>query len=841
MQGAQSQASGGRGVGRYTLEMTRAIVDRFPQFGWEIYLALNGVFLDTAEILKGEFAERLGENHIFVWQQFFDTSRKDRRNKARAEAGELLREAFLASLSPDVIFSTNLQEGFHDAAVTSVKRFPANVLYCSVLHDLTPMIFQDNYLGDKVLKEWYKEKIEAVKASDLVVTVSEYSKQQIQERLDIPAERICVTYNAIDEKIFFPREGREEQRREFLQQYGIFKPYLMYTGGADFHKNLTRLFKAVGRIAPDLRKNIQLVLVGGDLKRLEDGIRQMAAGSLSDEEMVFTGFVPDEHLAELYRAAELFVFPSFSEGFGIPPLEAVSCGTPALAGKLSSLPEVLGTPEATFDPYDVEDMAGKIEAVLKDQSLRNRIYQQEARHAKGFSWSLAAENLRHALEQAVRDRRPIPVDGTGDIPGKLIDSIRAMKNRKALKEDDLKNIASSIAETFPPAGKRKPVIYLDVSSVVISDDRSGIQRVVRAICNEMLQFDMQYDAKAVFTDPAKMSFHTAVRLYEQIYPGWSAGPEDDDEIEFLPGDVLLYLDLHPAVAITHVPLTRYLRLKGVRVYHVVYDLLPVTLPDYFEAPVAEEFKHWLKATLHASGVICISRSVALEFRQFLNQYELTVPAGYRIQWFHLGADLKNSLPSQGMPDDAEQLFALMSKAVPFLMVGTIEPRKGYQQMLRVFSHLWQERNFPGILVMVGRQGWKMDDFAEEVRLHPEYSKRLFWLTGISDEYLEKLYEKSACLIAASEGEGFGLPLIEAARHGIPLLVRDIPVFREVAAGHASYFQGNSDAEVAASIEAWLKLKEKDSLPDSASMPYLSWKESAQQLAEVIWEGTVHAV
>src|SRR5690606_5090572 len=122
----------------------------------------------------------------------------------------------------------------------------------------------------------------------------------------------------------------------------------------------------------------------------------------------------------------------------------------------------------------------------------------------------------------------------------------------------------------------------------------------------------------------------------------------------------------------------------------------------------------------------------------------------------------------------------------FLMVGTIESRKGYDQVLDAFDQLWGEGSVER-LVIVGRQGWLVDDLVQRILQHPENGHRLFWLSDVSDEALVKLYERTDALIMASEAEGFGLPLIEAAKHGIPLIARDLPVFREVAGEGALYF------------------------------------------------------
>jgi hypothetical protein len=127
------------------------------------------------------------------------------------------------------------------------------------------------------------------------------------------------------------------------------------------------------------------------------------------------------------------------------------------------------------------------------------------------------------------------------------------------------------------------------------------------------------------------------------------------------------------------------------------------------------------------------------------------------------------------------------------------------------------------------------EIIRKLRGHPELGKRLVWLEGISDEYLEKVYAAGACLMAASYGEGFGLPLIEAARHKLPIIARDISVFREVAGERAFYFKGNDPEALAYAIEEWLALRDRNSHPKSDDMPWLTWKESAATLFQCLLE------
>jgi glycosyltransferase involved in cell wall biosynthesis len=178
-----------------------------------------------------------------------------------------------------------------------------------------------------------------------------------------------------------------------------------------------------------------------------------------------------------------------------------------------------------------------------------------------------------------------------------------------------------------------------------------------------------------------------------------------------------------------------------------------------------------------------------------------------------------------MPSESTSVLKTLKSRPSFLTVGTLEPRKGHRQTLAAFELLWAQ-NKDVNLVFVGKKGWMVDDLSTLINNHTELGKRLFWLDGISDEYLGHIYAASTCLLSASEGEGFGLPLIEAAKQHIPVLARDLPVFREVAGNHAFYFSGLAPQNLATSVLQWLDLHQKGNAPDSRHIPVLTWHQSA---------------
>jgi len=403
----------------------------------------------------------------------------------------------------------------------------------------------------------------------------------------------------------------------------------------------------------------------------------------------------------------------------------------------------------------------------------------------------------------------------------------------SIDDNDLIALSPLVAETFCSEEKenRPPRLFVDVSRVMQKDHLTGIQRVTRAICTELLKNPQKIDIELVYTTLDDPEFHRANVLINKIL-GIDLKCAYDELIEFCQGDILLFLDLHPGVAISHRGKIQFLRNKGIRVYHVVHDILPVSEPAFFGPELCSEFHMWLLAISKSDGAICVSHVTAEELAGWLKANTRIGLCPFKIGWFHNGADIENSIPSSGLPDEAKQVIAHLASRQSFLMVGTIEPRKGYAQTLAAFELLWAE-GVDANLVIVGKQGWMVEKLIDTLRRHPELGKRLFWLEGISDEYLQTVYAGSTSLIAASEGEGFGLPLVEAAQYKLPIIARDIPVFHEVAGDHAFYFNGKEPDDLAKAVHEWLELYQSGRHPKSDDMPWLTWKQSTQQLLDVI--------
>ena len=397
----------------------------------------------------------------------------------------------------------------------------------------------------------------------------------------------------------------------------------------------------------------------------------------------------------------------------------------------------------------------------------------------------------------------------------------------------LDDIACCVKATSPALSGRQ--LLIDISAIVAHDLKSGIQRVVRNIIRELLsRRDLGFRVEPVYFDFETGHFRYArdfIARFLDITPLHLP----DDVVEAHPGDIYLGLDLFFIVA-DREPSRRWLqhwRGRGVKIVFVLYDLLPIQLQDCFPPDQIPLFRGWLTTISRlADGITCISRSVADEYAQWLQANERDCANVPRIGYFHLGAELESNEVEAVLDPGEETLLQSLEQQPFILMVGTVEPRKGHEQVLGAFERLWRGDTALS-LVIVGTTGWIGEDFVARLADSNRTHAQLHWLEFVSDGLLQALYKRTAGTIMASRGEGFGLPLIEAAYFGSSLLARDLPVLREICGDNAWYFSSTDEEGLAAELEQWLALYDSGEQPAPAGLSWLNWKESAAQLMDCV--------
>ncbi|WP_178861475.1 glycosyltransferase [Thiomicrorhabdus cannonii] len=1235
MQGAQSSERRKRGIGRYALSFTEALIQQAAQH--EVILLLNGAFPESIPLIKAQFDAYLQPHQYRIWFTHHDIAAFNPENQAHRQAAALIRERVILELNPDWVVITSLFEGFIDNTVVTVSQ-SSTIETAVILYDLIPLRYPNIYLSVPENQRWYHEQLLELKKADLLLAISNSSAQEAIEQMDYPAEKI-VTISSASTDFFQPITVSEEQRHKLQKQYGITEPFMMYTGGNDWRKNIEGLVRAYCLLSAELQNQYLLVIVckmsDADQKRFRDMAQQLGT---QPERILFTGYVSDADLLVLYNLAELFVFPSWHEGFGLPVLEAMQCHTATIVSNCSSLPEVIDFPAALFDPHSPESIAAKITEVLTNPDFKTELIVHSQQQVKKFSWEQTAQRalqkleavpivptakapanapsfkpklayfsplppaqsgisdysaellqnlvnhyhihlitdaeildecvlpsacqvvdiehfkkyflhydrvlyhfgnshfheayfdllrhypgvvvlhdfylsgpqalseklgLRHnAFYQALYEshgytallerlagadehglmmkypcnypvlaqalgvivhshyamqlakqwygdfkanffqqipllRQPAKILGAQDkialknqygfaaeslvicsfgflnktklnhflldaflaselrnnpqvhlvfvgknpldengqtlqdkiqranlgqrikitgwteaqtyqdylcisdmavqlrtlsrgetsaavldcmnygiativnangsmaeldpqavrlLPDLLTDQAliealeqladnpelrhklgQAAQNRirtshnpescaqkyaQAIEDfyvhnpplsqwlESLKNtlhlfnesqqlaLADAVTNSLPrrPA---QPRLFLDVTATYQQDHKTGIERVVKALITELIQVkDLVHRIEPVYLTQhgAAWQYRYATGFTLNLF-GHIPSPLAETVVDAQTGDLLVILDISgtPFIEAANSSLYRYYQNLGVEVTTVLYDLLPLQLPEVFPPAFSAMYENWLQAATKTDHVLAISQSVAEDFDIWLeNQPKLgALPT---IDYWHLGANasLEEQVISSVLSRE-KYLDRLPPDGVTFLMIGTIEPRKAHLQVLQAFDLLWQAGRAVNLIV-VGREGWReaassqkrnLPEIIHALSQHSQRNERFFWLDNADDDLLQALYQHADALIFASYGEGFGLPLIEAAQYRLPIIARDLKVFREVAGASAFYFPDRKDADVLSqAIHEWIELYQKHQHPCSSALPYLTWQESA---------------
>jgi glycosyltransferase involved in cell wall biosynthesis len=378
IQGVQSRAHGERGIARYLTGLALALQKRHPQ--------LVSAFLLNPDLAVPGAIEPLAVSGRLAYSE--ELSVED-------------AEAFHVG-SP-----IELDIGLNRLWPPPARRLPLIV----TLFDLIPEIYADLYLADPGPRRRYRTRLELLRRADRVLAISEATARDAIERLGLPPERVAFVGAGVAEH--FRRPARREHAVEALAERlpDVRPGFVLYTGGIDHRKNIDRLLVAYASLPRRLRDAHQLVIVCRVLPHEHQALVARLTDLGISDDVLLPGFVPDSDLVLLYQAADLFVFPSLYEGFGLPVAEAMACGAPVVAAKTSSLVELVEDEAALFDPTRPGAIADAMRRALTDSDLRARL----AAHGLDprWRWSEVADRTADVYEEVQqlpmrRPRRPRP-------------------------------------------------------------------------------------------------------------------------------------------------------------------------------------------------------------------------------------------------------------------------------------------------------------------------------------------------------------------------------------------------------------------------------------------------
>jgi glycosyltransferase involved in cell wall biosynthesis len=299
---------------------------------------------------------------------------------------------FLRSLSPDLVH-------------IPLNRVPLLMVrpYVVTVHDLSSLLFDFHASETNMRLRRYLYRRGLLRASR-VIAVSETTRRDLHNLLGIPSEHVRRVYEAPDPE-FLSAGSNEDTRQRILERYQINYPFLLYAGNIRPHKNVPRLVEAFAVVRDQLSdhplyKDLRLIIIGDTISQYPS-VRQAVIKSRAEAVVRFLGFVPFDTLRCFYESAAAFVFVSRYEGFGLPPLEAMACGTPVVTSNVSSLPEVVGDSAVQVNPENVFEIARGIKEVLLDEELRSTLIRCGREQARRFSWERTAREVLEIYGEAI--------------------------------------------------------------------------------------------------------------------------------------------------------------------------------------------------------------------------------------------------------------------------------------------------------------------------------------------------------------------------------------------------------------------------------------------------------
>ncbi|MFK4825380.1 glycosyltransferase [Paenochrobactrum sp. BZR 588] len=744
MQGLQTE-SRFRGIGRYTQSLVKAVIRQNKSH--EIILVLNGMLVDSVAAIRDAFEHLLPAENIVIWQAPVPVSAGLAENKARHDIAELLRERFLKDLRPDIIHITSLFEGYMDDAVSTIHVFDQDIPVSVMVYDLIPLSNPEEYLkNNAAYNHYYSKKIENLKRADLLLAISEFSKIEAEDLLKIPADKIINISSAVD-PCFKKLTLSQRKIDALLQRLQLTRPFILYAGGTDPRKNLPRLIKAYAALPEALRQKYMLLLAGKMSAHERVFLQGLAkSAGLEAGELCFAGYVNDEDLIALYNLCELFVFPSWQEGFGLPALEAMHCGAAVIGSNTSSLPEVVGWEDALFDPFDEQAISNKLLQALTDDVFRTCLKENAAKRAQLFSWDETAKRLIKAWEalyesQAARQRHFL-----------------AWSDQYCANNETYQKLIHRLSDYLPQIKQDRQQELINIAQAIELNEKQAQYFNRGAVLEETIRwrlegpFDSSYSlallnrelARALAKLGHQVALHStegagdfaADQAFLQANPDLAHMQKQAENLDELSADITSR-NLYPP---------RVEDMKGrINLLH-----------SYGWEESSFPYRWTEKLNVSLQGITVMSEHV----RKVLIDNGVSVP----IKVAGVGVDHWERVV-------ADDHYQVQGKRFRFLHVSSCFPRKGVDVMLEAYGRQFTRSDDVTLIIKTfANPHNQIHVWLEQIRSkYPNYPDVVIIEEDLSDSQLKKLYQDCHALVAPSRAEGFGLPLAEAMLSGLAVI------------------------------------------------------------------------
>lgn len=720
LQAVQNE-SRSRGIGRYVRSLFEALSARD---GVELLALLNSAFPQ----LRSESARLVGEDNVLVWQGLQRSAGKHPGNAERARLNRYLYENFLGSLDFDVLLAGSMFDGYDDDTTVSLKG-DGQYLRAAIHYDLIPLLNPDHFFWDGNYQPFYDERLEQLGRADILFAISEATAREAEENLPPGNRRIVPIGAAIDHRAF---NDKLPVNRKVLGAHGITKPYVMHLSTLEPRKNFDGLIRAFSKLPKTIRDKHQLVFVGtvnpeyAKLLRVEATKR-----GLRDGQLVILSGLNDGAIAQLYRQAALFCFPSLHEGFGLPPLEAMASGCPTIGSDRSSVPEVIGDPELLFNPDDEEDIARAMKRLLSDRAEASRVAQEGVRRASSFTWSQVADRLVEALTDVALPKRSVA-------PPSIIQTITHYSRHASAPpaEQDAIPFASALVANFDAA------MAFRARPIASAPRKWRVEG----------PFDSSYSLAILNRETARSLEEKgyAVALRSMKEPGNSSIDE-------------AYVKAQPDLARMHAQfLSRGIEKDAV----VSRNNYPPLVEDMVGQVRALHHYAWEESSFPSKWVDGFNEHLTMMTCLSEHVRKIMIDSGVSVPMLVSGCGVDHW--ERITPDNS---YRVEARGFRFLHVSSCFPRKGVEALLEAFGMAFSASDDVSLVIKTfDNPHNEVERLLSEWReKRPDFPEVVTIFGDLTDEQLKALYSQCDVMVAPSFAEGYGLPLAEAMLSGIPVI------------------------------------------------------------------------
>ncbi|SFV55143.1 putative Glycosyltransferase [hydrothermal vent metagenome] len=715
-----------RGIGRYTRELIKGIVRNKKEH--QILIILNMLFPLQAKAFKKEFSSIIPEENFIPFYGVSPNNELNIENEWNKKTSELMLEHFVEHINPDFFLISSLFEGTGDNSVNSIKRYTKNVPTAVIFYDLIPLINPIKFLGDELTNRWYRRRIESLKRADLLLSISSSARDEALEYLDFDESRVINISTATDPS-FIPTNGTDNVK----EIYGITRPFLMHTSAYEERKNFEGLIEAFSFIQSEIRLQYQLVLVCGlrdnQRKTLQNLIDKSELGA---DEVILTGFVSDKDLIGLYRDSYLLVFPSHHEGFGLPVLEAMSCGTAVIGSNNSSIPEVINREDALFNPFSILDISEKIRKVMIDKEFHKELEKHSLIQAKEFSWDKTAIRAIEAIEN---------FNQNNSVKKETLSTNSDLINAILEDTDSLGKSQENLAKTAIAIEKNEDVINFYNRDI----DKKFKWRVEGP-------FDSSYSLALLNRETAlaldKLGHSVALHSTE-------GGGDFEPNQNFL--KVNLIIDkLHQnsfKMPQENVDVTS----RNLYPPRVCDMNSPTNMLHHYAWEESGFPQEWVENYNNClSSLTCLSTHIQ----------KILIDNGVRTPMLTSGCGVDHW---ERVQEDRD--YIIDAKSFKFLHVSSCFPRKGADILLKAYGDEFTSDDDVTLIIKTFENPHnEIDKWLEDIKKDRDnFPDVIIIKEDLTQEQLKSIYIQSDVLVGASRAEGFGLPFAEAMLSGLAVI------------------------------------------------------------------------